>query len=143
MHCDTETKWTQKRRKKNEYYKEDSGIALERQYEYYNVNNIYNYLGYWDDEFYRFGVVFILNNYTLSPVFNIRGIDNLTTTTKFAEIPVYTSGKSRNKITKNKETYQISYRYKTNNGISEEAIVSEHENSKGVVHINYDDLENL
>lgn len=44
-------------------------------YEYYNTKNIYNYLGYWGEEYYRFGIVYILNDFTLSPVFNIRGID--------------------------------------------------------------------
>ena len=127
----------------NEKYIEDSSTNINRKYEYYNVNNIYNYLGYWDDELYRFGVVFILNNYTLSPVFNIRGIDELSTSTKFANIPVYNKDKSRNKITRNKETYAISYRYETNDGISDEVILSEHENSKGVVKINYDDKEHL
>jgi len=42
-------------------------------YEYYNTKNIYYKLGNWDDEIYRYGIVYILNNYTLSPVFNIRG----------------------------------------------------------------------
>lgn len=46
---------------------------LDNGYEYYNVNNIYYKLGLWDEEIYRFGIVYILNNYTLSPVFNIRG----------------------------------------------------------------------
>lgn len=41
--------------------------------EYYNPNNIYYRLGYWDEEIYRLGIVYILNDYTLSPVFNIRG----------------------------------------------------------------------
>jgi len=44
--------------------------------EYYNSSNIYYKLGYWED-IYRFGIVYILNDYTLSPVFNIRGIDVL------------------------------------------------------------------
>lgn len=127
----------------NEKYIEDSSTNINRKYEYYNVNNIYNYLGYWDDEFYRFGVVFILNNYTLSPVFNIRGIDKLTTTTKFNDIPVYNQDKVRNRITKDKETYKLSYRYYTGEKLSDEVITNEHENSKGVVHINYDDLEHL
>ena len=48
-------------------------------YEYYNAKNIYYKLGYWDQEIYRFGIVYILNDYTLSPVFNIRGIDILKT----------------------------------------------------------------
>ena len=42
-------------------------------YEYYNMKNTYYKLGYWDEEIYRFGIVYILNDYTLSPVFNIRG----------------------------------------------------------------------
>lgn len=42
---------------------------------YYNPSNIYYRLGYWDDEYYRFGVVYIMNDFSLSPVFNIRGID--------------------------------------------------------------------
>lgn len=44
-------------------------------YEYYNPNNLYYNLGYWPEEYYRFGIVYILNDYTLSPVFNVRGID--------------------------------------------------------------------
>ena len=46
-------------------------------YEYFNANNIYYKLGYWDNEIYRFGIVYILNDYTLSPVFNIRGTKEL------------------------------------------------------------------
>lgn len=42
---------------------------------YYNINNVYNFTGYWADEFYRFGVVFVYNNNQLSPVFNIQGYD--------------------------------------------------------------------
>lgn len=46
-------------------------------YEYYNTKNIYNFVGYWPEEMYRFGVVYIMNDNTLSPVFNIRGIKAL------------------------------------------------------------------
>lgn len=53
--------------------------------EYYNANNIYYKLGYWDEEIYRFGIVYILNNYTLSPVFNIRGKKILDLTTNFID----------------------------------------------------------
>ena len=52
----------------DENYSDSSG-----KYEYYNVNNIYYKLGYWNDEIYRFGVVYIMKDFTLSPVFNIRG----------------------------------------------------------------------
>lgn len=43
------------------------------QSEYYNTNNIYYNLGYWPDEIYRLGVVYILNDDSLTPVFNLRG----------------------------------------------------------------------
>ena len=54
----------------DENYSDSSG-----KYEYYNVNNIYYRLGYWNDEIYRFGIVYIMKDFTLSPVFNIRGRD--------------------------------------------------------------------
>lgn len=40
---------------------------------YYDPNYIYSSVGYWDSEYYRFGVVYIMPNNELSPVFNIRG----------------------------------------------------------------------
>ena len=42
---------------------------------YYDPHFIYNHVGYWDDEIYRFGVVFIKANNTLSYVYNVRGLD--------------------------------------------------------------------
>lgn len=42
---------------------------------YYDPLNIYSKVGYWPDEYYRFGIVFIYNNNQLSPVFNIQGYD--------------------------------------------------------------------
>lgn len=44
-------------------------------FEYYNALNIYYNLGYWPEEFYRFGIVYIFNDNSLSHVFNVRGID--------------------------------------------------------------------
>lgn len=40
--------------------------------EYYSVNNIYKYVGYWPDEYYRFGIVFILKDGSTTPVFNLK-----------------------------------------------------------------------
>jgi hypothetical protein len=45
------------------------------QVEYYSPLNIYYKLGYWPDEIYRFGIVYIYNNDKLSPVYNLRGCD--------------------------------------------------------------------
>ena len=44
---------------------------------YFDTTYIYNYTGYWDEEIYRFGIVYILQDNSLSPVFNIRGISQL------------------------------------------------------------------
>lgn len=57
-------------------------------YEYYNAKNIYYKLGYWDEEIYRFGIVYVLNNYTLSPVFNIRGKKILDTVNTFLDFKI-------------------------------------------------------
>lgn len=55
------------------YYKrsqEDIGMI-----EYYNPINIYYSLGYWPTELYRFGIVYIFKDDSLSPVYNLRGCD--------------------------------------------------------------------
>jgi len=70
--------------------------------------------------------VYILNNYTLSPVFNIRGINELTCETKFNNIPIYKElnykeleQPTRNKIIRDKEKYTISYKYLENGKLIE------------------------
>ena len=40
--------------------------------EYYSTHNIYYSVGYWPEEWYRFGIVFILNDGATTPVFNMR-----------------------------------------------------------------------
>lgn len=45
------------------------------QSEYYNPLHIYYNVGYWPDEIYRLGVVYIMNDDSLSPVFNLRGCE--------------------------------------------------------------------
>lgn len=44
---------------------------------YYDSEYIYNKTGYWPGELYRFGIVYILKDGSLSPVFNIRGATNV------------------------------------------------------------------
>lgn len=71
-------------------YDSTSVIQLDERYEktqngdylYYDVKNIYNKVGYWEEEIYRLGVVYILSDNSLSPVFNIRGAE-LTGNTKY------------------------------------------------------------
>ena len=47
--------------------------------EYYNPINLYYKLGYWPEELYRIGIVYIMNDGSLTPVFNLRGC-------KFSEV---------------------------------------------------------
>ena len=46
---------------------------------YYDTQFIYEKTGYWPGELYRLGVVYILKDGSLSPVFNIRGATNIPT----------------------------------------------------------------
>lgn len=41
--------------------------------EYYNPISIYYSLGYWPEELYRFGIVYIFKDDSVSPVYNLRG----------------------------------------------------------------------
>lgn len=52
----------------NNQYNSESG-----EYGYYDSKNIYNNVGYFNQEYYRFGVVFIYQNGTLSNVYNTVG----------------------------------------------------------------------
>ena len=99
----------------NENYEDPTG-----KFEYYNANNIYYKLGYWDEEIYRFGVVYILNDGSLSPVFNIRGTYNLTNNIEYKEYNVYDIHNSRQYIPVDVQTH----------------LLPSGENSKGVVKIN-------
>ena len=87
-------------------------------FEYFNTSNIYYRLGYWDEEIYRFGIVYILNDYSLSPVFNIRGISELSPNTKFS---------CEDKSIDDEINYGEDNIIEESNGI---------ENSKGVIKIN-------
>ena len=108
---------------------------------YYDVNYIYDNVGYWNNEYYRLGIVYILPDNSLSGVFNIRGIENLDSDTSiFSDIPVYyTDGSGdqcRNyiqvdELTSKIITDQASYQ----NGSNIKATSRNFENSKGVIKI--------
>lgn len=59
----------------NENYTPISGDP--EKIEYYNMKNVYYFTGYWNNEIYSLGMVYILKDDSISPVFNIRGCDNL------------------------------------------------------------------
>lgn len=105
-------------------------------FEYYNVNNIYNKLGYWNDEIYRLGIVYIMPDYSLSPVFNIRGRDKLevgkenkyVSITPYEKIDSLTGEPIRKKIAVNEGDYSI---FNEDGSLSANPL----ENSKGVIRI--------
>lgn len=101
-------------------------------HEYYNTLNIYNKVGYWNEEIYRFGVVYIMKDGSLSPVYNIRGKDGIP---KFEELQsaylqsdlwkYENNEKVRNYIPIDESTFDVSG-------------TSYLENAKGVLRINTD-----
>ena len=94
---------------------------------YYKSDNVYNYVGYWPDEYYRFGIVFIYNNNQLSPVFNIQGHD---LNYKFNDI-----NEQRTKLWNSKEGAPNTYYFhdaEPDNFIFHEDCMA---NSKGVVRL--------
>lgn len=101
-------------------------------HEYYNMLNIYNKVGYWNEEIYRFGVVYIMKDGSLSPVYNIRGKNGIP---KFEELQsaylqsdlwkYENNEKVRNYIPIDESTFDVSG-------------TSYLENAKGVLRINTD-----
>lgn len=120
--------------------------------EYYNTKNIYHYTGYWNDEIYRFGIVFIMKDGSLSQVFNIRGRCNVTSTeeesdsNKVKELKLYSNDKNKGQPNDPEvldHIYEIPYdldHYTINNEAYLEPVnnttFTELENTKGVFNIN-------
>lgn len=100
---------------------------------YYDPSYIYNKVGYWDNEIYRFGVVFLFQDNTLSDVFNVRGINNLSyEDNSYSDILFYKDNK-RNYISYD----DINFNIITDNNESNFL-----ENAKGVVKLKVNDKFN-
>ena len=95
---------------------------------YYNTKFIYNKVGYWTSEIYRLGIVYILKDNTLSPVFNIRGKANISESENYAEFSYYLSSGDRNYISYQEDTSLIIYSDPNESN-------SSLENAKGVISI--------
>ena len=103
---------------------------------YIDPKFIYDKTGYWGNEIYRFGIVYILNNGELSPVFNIRGNYNIKEfasdtsykyiDSQYTRIPVWEDDQ-RNYINYHEEKYTI---------LKDNKTTSLYENVKGVVTFN-------
>lgn len=124
-------------------YDEAYELEIDRNYSiqsntlgYYDPKYIYNKVGYWGDEIYRFGIVYILYDNSLSDVFNIRGIDKLSTDTVYSSFDLYKDGE-RNYIPINEIDNRI---------IPEGTSVHSNtnlENSKGVVRLTPNITQNI
>ena len=93
---------------------------------YYDPSFIYNKTGYHYDEIYRFGIVFILKDNTLSEVFNVRGTSKLTTDAKEYSHIKFKNGEERVYINYDEQYYNI---------VTDGSSITKTENAKGVVKI--------
>ena len=96
----------------------DYSIAKNK-YMYYNTKNIYNYVGYWPEEIYRFGIVYIMANGTLSPVFNVLGMQEAfsnihETRIAYDHIPL-NKNEERSKLVISESDYSIQFDHIDNN----------------------------
>ena len=102
---------------------------------YYDPLYIYNKVGYWDDEIYRFGVVFIKSDNTLTEVFNVRGIKELSINTDESSY-----AKTNFKDEDGNRIY-ISYQ-DSNYRIIEDGTITD-QNAKGVVLIQHSEFSEI
>lgn len=110
----------------NEQYQDIS--SSKNKNEYYNPDNIYYRLGYWED-IYAIGIVYVLNDYTLSPAFSIRGGD-LGDTKSFSKQSIY-KDESRNYIEIDPEGFITT----SNINSEENKDFKNLENAKGIIKI--------
>ena len=120
---------------------------------YYDPQFIHDKTGYWGEEIYRIGIVYIMPNNELSPVFNIRGANNiynfggrniegnhsLYNDGQFSEFPVWiekNKQKIRNYIQYNESNYEIIINNENNENSKNNIpgiLQNSMENVKGVV----------
>lgn len=88
---------------------EDYDVQSDFENSYYNTKFIYNKVGYYPGEIYRLGIVYILKDNTLSPVFNIRGKKDVTDDdSKYSYYKVDDNEGNRSRIAYNEETFILS-----------------------------------
>lgn len=115
--------------------------------EYYNTKNIYYNVGYWNEEYYRLGIVYIYEDGSLSPVFNTLGYEMQNPTDCY-----YTNENNENKNFKPLEVSFPNNNFEyldieesgfidpdKNEGKIEVNFVPHTLNARGVVRINYDE----
>lgn len=100
--------------------------------EYFNTKNIYYNVGYWNEEYYRLGIVYIYENGSTSSVYNILGGTFIPSTNSFSQ------KRSTTIDTIEEENNYITNYYLDNNNIilGTPTTINQKLNTKGVIHIN-------
>ena len=108
---------------------------------YYDTKYIYDKTGYWPGELYRIGVVYILKDGSLSPVFNIRGATNIPVKTLGSNTSYYykvdsdfKKGKEIEEILKDIEYSEEDFRIIGG--------TADNENAKGVIQLSSEHYNN-
>ena len=100
---------------------------------YYDTKYIYDKTGYWPGELYRIGIVYILKDGSLSPVFNIRGATN---------IPVFGHPSFNYKVVEDFKTKSLDTVLSEIDYSEEDYMivggVADNENAKGVIQLSED-----
>ena len=105
---------------------------------YYDPKFIYNNVGYWNKELYRVGIVYILSNGELSPVFNIRGGTGIKPyddpSFQFSQFNFENEDGSKIKIEYNEQDYTVIPPSNIKEGTKAKGV--QFENVKGVIQFN-------
>lgn len=109
---------------------------------YYDPNYIYNKLGYWDDEIYRLGIVFIQSDNTVTQVFNIRGakLNKDTNLNSYTNIRFKDDDGNRVYVNYDEQYYNIIDEGNDNNQTQK---TLELENARGTIHIQHSDFQSV
>lgn len=102
---------------------------------YYNSTFIYNYTGYHDEEFYRFGIVYIKSDGQLTSVFDVLGINELTPTLGENTVSNFNSSVNKQLVKNLLDWLKTHDTYTVSNSINSN-LRNETFNSKGVCRIN-------
>lgn len=109
---------------------------------YFSPRFIYEKTGYWGEELYRIGVVYILPNGELTPVFNIRGATNIYVNQTqdykngfYSDYPVY-EGEERCYVSYDEDSGIVHYQ-------GSDTAQVQNENVKGVIRIQPDKETNV
>lgn len=107
-------------------------------YAYYSSNNMYNNVGYFNQEYYRFGVVFIYQNGTLSSVYNTLGGELNSSKNLYIQGPLFTKQEDNITLLRNYIKIDDNGWIKHDNNVYD--LEGINVNSKGVCHFNLDSL---